>query len=143
MQVISDLRKWRSEKLVAYSYSGDYGAGRVGTGMSFSTLGMLHERLKPLAIRKMALAVAPPRKTRFGGRLALFKAHCVLREMVAEIAYLTSSDYGRLRHICRLNRGQAGKRDSARNAQPTILAAWQNSPMFPKRPGTNRARGQW
>jgi hypothetical protein len=43
--------------------------------MPVETLAMLHERLKPRAIAKMALAVAPPRKTRFGGSLALSKVH--------------------------------------------------------------------
>jgi ATP-dependent DNA ligase len=41
-------------------------AGRVGTGMPVETLAMLHERLKPLDIPKMALAVVPRRNTRFG-----------------------------------------------------------------------------
>ena len=43
-------------------------AGRVGTGMSQTTLTLLHRRLKPLVIRAMALA---PKETRFGGKLAL------------------------------------------------------------------------
>jgi DNA ligase D-like protein (predicted ligase) len=72
-------------------------AGRVGTGMSFRMLAMLHERLKPLAIPKMPLAVAPPRKTRFGGPLALSKAHWVRPELVAEITYLSWSEDGLLR----------------------------------------------
>jgi hypothetical protein len=42
-------------------------AGRVGTGMSVDTLATLYDRLKSLVIPKMPLAVAPPRKTRFGG----------------------------------------------------------------------------
>jgi len=50
---------------------------------------MLHERLKPLAIPMMALAVAPPRNTRFGGPLALSKVHWVRPELVAEITYLS------------------------------------------------------
>jgi bifunctional non-homologous end joining protein LigD len=50
-------------------------AGRVGTGMPVETLVMLHERVRPLAIKTMPLAKAPPRKQRFGGRLALSKVH--------------------------------------------------------------------
>jgi ATP-dependent DNA ligase len=73
-------------------------AGRVGTGMTFQTLAMLHQRLQPLAIPKMALAVAPPRKQRFGGPLALSKVHWVCPELVAEITYLSWSDDGLLRH---------------------------------------------
>jgi bifunctional non-homologous end joining protein LigD len=73
-------------------------AGRVGTGMSVKTLDMLHALLKPLAIPKMALAVAPPRKTRFGGPLALSKVHWIKPEKVCEITYLTWADDGLLRH---------------------------------------------
>lgn len=73
-------------------------AGRVGTGMSVKTLDMLLAKLKPLEIPKMALAVAPPRKTRFGGPLALSKVHWVKPERVCEITYLTWSDDGLLRH---------------------------------------------
>ena len=73
-------------------------AGRVGTGMSFQALAMLHERLKPLAIPQMALAVAPPRKTRFGGPLALSKVHWTRPELVAEITYLSWSEDRLLRH---------------------------------------------
>ncbi len=72
-------------------------AGRVGTGMSVETLAMLRERLEPLAIPKMALAVAPPRETRFGGPLPLSKVHWVKSELVAEITYLSWSDDGLLR----------------------------------------------
>jgi ATP-dependent DNA ligase len=64
-------------------------AGRVGTGMPVETLAMLHERLKPLAIKTMPLSVPPPREQRFGGPLALSKVHCVRPELVAEITYLT------------------------------------------------------
>jgi bifunctional non-homologous end joining protein LigD len=52
-------------------------AGRVGTGFSEKTLRMVHGKLAPLAIDKMPLAVAPPRKTRFGGTLSLAKMHWV------------------------------------------------------------------
>jgi bifunctional non-homologous end joining protein LigD len=73
-------------------------AGRVGTGMSVKTLDMLYATLKPLEIPKMALAVAPPRKTRFGGPLALSKVHWARPTQVCEITYLTWSDDGLLRH---------------------------------------------
>ena len=73
-------------------------AGRVGTGMSEKTLRMLHGRLAPLATPKMPLAVAPPRKTRFGGPLALSKVHWSKPELVAEITYLTWGEEGLLRH---------------------------------------------
>jgi bifunctional non-homologous end joining protein LigD len=73
-------------------------AGRVGTGMTVTTLATLYDRLTPLAIPKMPLAVAPPRKTRFGGPLALSKVHWVRPELVAEITYLSWSEDGLLRH---------------------------------------------
>jgi DNA ligase D-like protein (predicted ligase) len=73
-------------------------AGRVGTGMSVETLAALYERLKRLALRTTPLAAAPPRKTRFGGPLALSKVHWVRPELVAEITYLTWSEDGLLRH---------------------------------------------
>jgi bifunctional non-homologous end joining protein LigD len=73
-------------------------AGRVGTGMPVKTLAMLHERLRPLAMKTMPLAKAPPRKQRFGGPLALSKVHWVRPELVAEITYLSWSDDGLLRH---------------------------------------------
>jgi bifunctional non-homologous end joining protein LigD len=73
-------------------------AGRVGTGMSVKTLAMLHERMAPLAVSKMPLTAAPPRKTRFGGPLALSKVHWVRPELVAEITYLGWTDEPLLRH---------------------------------------------
>jgi DNA ligase D-like protein (predicted ligase) len=73
-------------------------AGRVGTGFSDNTLRMVHGKLKPLAIDKMPLAVAPPRKSRFGGTLSLSKVHWVKPKLVAEVTYLTWTDDGLLRH---------------------------------------------
>jgi quercetin dioxygenase-like cupin family protein len=68
-------------------------AGRVGTGFSEKTLRMVHEKLKPLAIDKMPLAVAPPRKSRFGGTLSLSKVHWVRPKLVAEVTYLTMGGF--------------------------------------------------
>jgi ATP-dependent DNA ligase len=45
----------------------------------------------------MALAVAPPRETAFGGPLALSKVHWVRPELVAKITYLNWSHDGLLR----------------------------------------------
>ena len=63
-------------------------AGRVGTGMSVKTLAMLHQRLAPLATSTMQLSSPPPRRSRFGGPLALSKVHWVRPQLVAEITYL-------------------------------------------------------
>jgi ATP-dependent DNA ligase len=73
-------------------------AGRVGTGFSEKTLRMVHGKLASLAIDKMPLAVAPPRKTRFGGTLSLSKVHWVQPKLVAEVTYLTWTDDGLPRH---------------------------------------------
>ena len=73
-------------------------AGRVGTGMSIQTLAMLHERLAPLATSTMPLSSPPPRRSRFGGPLALSKVHWVRPELVAEITYLGWTDEPLLRH---------------------------------------------
>jgi DNA ligase D-like protein (predicted ligase) len=73
-------------------------AGRVGTGMSQKTLALLHRAMKPLAIKTMPLAVAPPKENRFGGKLALSRVHWVRPERVAEINYLSWADDGLLRH---------------------------------------------
>ena len=73
-------------------------AGRVGTGMSVQTLAMLHQRLAPLAISQTPLSSPPPRKSRFGGPLALSKVHWVRPEIVAEITYLGWTDEPLLRH---------------------------------------------
>ena len=73
-------------------------AGRVGTGMSVKTLAMLHERLAPLATSTMPLSSPLPRRSRFGGQLALSKVHWVRPELVAEITYLGWTDEPLLRH---------------------------------------------
>jgi DNA ligase D-like protein (predicted ligase) len=73
-------------------------AGRVGTGMSVKTLAMLHDRLEPLATSQMPLSSPPPRRSRFGGPLALSKVHWVRPELVAEITYLGWTDEPPLRH---------------------------------------------
>jgi bifunctional non-homologous end joining protein LigD len=73
-------------------------AGRVGTGMSVETLARLQERLEPLATPRMPLAAPPPRKTRFGGPLALSKVDWVRPELVAEVTYLGWTDEPLLRH---------------------------------------------
>ena len=59
---------------------------------------MLHRRLEPLAIPKMPLSAPPPRRSRFGGPLALSKVHWVRPELVAEISYLRWTDEPLLRH---------------------------------------------
>ena len=66
--------------------------------MSVETLTMLHKRLAPLSTPKMPLSVPPPRKSRFGGPLALSKVHWVRPELVAETTHLGWKDEPLLRH---------------------------------------------
>jgi DNA ligase D-like protein (predicted ligase) len=96
-------------------------AGRVGTGMSVPTLAMLYDRLKPLAVPKMPLAVAPPRKTRFGGPLALSKVHWVRPQLVAEITYLSWADDGLLRHTVFVGLREDKPVREVRRETPNIL----------------------
>ena len=93
-------------------------AGRVGTGMSVQTLAMLHERLEPLAVPKMALAITPPRKSRFGGPLALAKVHWVRPELVAEITYLGWTEDGLLRHTVFVGRREDKRANEVRREVP-------------------------
>ena len=65
--------------------------------MSVETLAMLHKRLAPLAVPKTPLSAPPPRKSRFGGPLALSKVHWVRPELIAEITYLGWTDEPLLR----------------------------------------------
>ena len=59
---------------------------------------MLHKRLKPLSVPKTPLSAPPPRRSRFGGPLALSKVHWVRPELVAEITYIGWTDEPLLRH---------------------------------------------
>jgi ATP-dependent DNA ligase len=73
-------------------------AGRVGTGMSDKVLADLRRRLDPLSRATSPLDMAPPGKTRFGSPLVLSRIHWVEPKLVAEIAYLTWTGDGLLRH---------------------------------------------
>ncbi len=66
--------------------------------MSVKTLAMLHQRLAPLASPTMPLSAPPPRRSRFGGTLALSRVHWVRPELVAEFTYLGWTDEPLLRH---------------------------------------------
>ncbi|SDR63873.1 bifunctional non-homologous end joining protein LigD [Rhizobiales bacterium GAS113] len=74
-------------------------AGRVGTGMTDRELADLVARLKPLAVARMPLAEPPPRETRFGSRLELFRVHWVLPALVVEVTYSTWTADGLLRQV--------------------------------------------
>ena len=74
-------------------------AGRVGSGMSDAALRDVWRRLQALAIRETALAVLPPRKSRFGGPLVLSRVHWVRPELVVEVSYLTWTADNLLRQV--------------------------------------------
>ncbi len=73
-------------------------AGRVGAGMPDKTLADLRRRLDPPARTSSPLSAPPPRKTRFGSPLLLFRVHWVEPKRVAKITYLTWTEDGLLRH---------------------------------------------
>jgi|HubBroStandDraft_2_1064218.scaffolds.fasta_scaffold377885_2 ATP-dependent DNA ligase len=87
-------------------------AGRAGTGMAVAELERVWQRLQPLAVDKMPLAVPPPR-SRFGSLLVLSRVHWVRPEMVVEVSYVECPPDGRLSGSAR---GQAGYRGAARPA---------------------------
>jgi bifunctional non-homologous end joining protein LigD len=74
-------------------------AGRAGTGMSEVELERLWQRLQPLMVSKMPLAVPPPRSSRFGSPLVLSRIHWVRPEMVVEVSYAEWTPDGLLRHV--------------------------------------------
>lgn len=74
-------------------------AGRAGTGINDKELRRLAGVLKPLAVPKMPLAVAPPRDSRFGSPLKLSKVHWVKPELVVEVTYLTWTEDNLLRQV--------------------------------------------
>jgi len=74
-------------------------AGRAGTGKPDAELERLWQRLRPLAIDKMPLAVPPPRGSRFGSPLVLSRVHWVRPEMVVEVSYVEWTPDGLLRHV--------------------------------------------
>jgi len=74
-------------------------AGRVGTGMPVAELERVWRRLQPLAVAKMPLSEAPPRRSRFGSPLVLSRVHWVRPEMVVEVSFVEWTPDGLLRHV--------------------------------------------
>jgi bifunctional non-homologous end joining protein LigD len=73
-------------------------SGRVGMGMPVKVVADLRRCLEPLACRTSPLSVPPPRSTRLGSPLVLFRVHWVEPRLVAEITYLTWTSDNLLRH---------------------------------------------
>ena len=74
-------------------------AGRAGTGMPVEELERLWQRLQPLVLDQMPLAVPPPRGSRFGAPLVLSRVHWVRPEVVVEVSYVEWTPDGLLRHV--------------------------------------------
>ena len=94
-------RPWLGALLLAY-YDPEgrlVYAGRVGTGINAAELERLWRRLRPLAVSKMPLAVAPPHASRFGSPLVLSRVHWVRPDLVVEVKFLTWTDDNLLRQV--------------------------------------------
>ena len=123
-------------------------AGRAGTGMPVVELERLWQRLQPLVVDKMPLAIAPPRNRRFGSPLVLSRVHWVRPEMVVEVSYVEWTPDGLLRHVVylgeredklatecaaahlipgRLKRGKSGPIDPLRRHQRENTGGWPES----------------
>jgi bifunctional non-homologous end joining protein LigD len=59
----------------------------------------LWQRLQPLAVSKMPLAVPPSQGSRFGSPLVLSRVQWVRPEMVVEVSYAEWTPDGLLRHV--------------------------------------------
>jgi ATP-dependent DNA ligase len=66
-------------------------AGRVGTGIRQAELERLWRRLRPLATDKMPLEVAPPRASRFGSPLVMWREFLSPRARKAQILWFVAS----------------------------------------------------
>jgi bifunctional non-homologous end joining protein LigD len=94
-------RPWLGALLLAYYHPDGrlVYAGRAGTGIDHAELERLWQRLQPLAISEMPLAVPPPRGSRFGSPLVLNRVHWVRPELVVEVKYLTWTEDNLLRQV--------------------------------------------
>lgn len=72
---------------------------RAGTGINDKELKRLAGVLKPLAVPKMPLAEPPPRDSRFGSLLKLWRVPWVRPELVVELTYLTWTEDNLLRQV--------------------------------------------
>jgi bifunctional non-homologous end joining protein LigD len=67
----------------------------------------LWQRLQPLAVDKMPLALPPPRGSRFGSPLVLSRVHWVRPEMVAEVTYAEWTPDRLVRHLPAAERSES------------------------------------
>jgi len=78
----------------------------------------LWQRLQPLAVEKMPLAIPPPRGSRFGSPLVLSRVHWVCPEMVVEVSYVEWTPDGLLRHVVYLGERQDKLASEVRRSSP-------------------------
>jgi bifunctional non-homologous end joining protein LigD len=95
-------------------------AGRAGTGMPVAELERLWQRLQPLVVDKMPLAIPPPRGTRFGSPLVLSRVHWVRPEMVVEVSYVEWTPDGLLRHVVYLGEREDKLPTEVRRSPPDV-----------------------
>jgi bifunctional non-homologous end joining protein LigD len=93
-------------------------AGRAGTGLPGTELERLWQRLQPLVVEKIPLAVPPPRGTRFGSPLVLSRVHWVRPETVVEVSYVEWTPDGLLRHVVYLGEREDKLAIEARRSRP-------------------------
>jgi DNA ligase D-like protein (predicted ligase) len=92
-------------------------AGRAGTGLPVAELERLWQRLQPLVVDKMPLAMPPPRNSRFGSPLVLSRVHWVRPEMVVEVSYVEWTPDG-LRHVVYLGEREDKLANEVRRSPP-------------------------
>jgi bifunctional non-homologous end joining protein LigD len=95
-------------------------AGRVGTGLPVAELERLWQRLQPLVVLKMPLAIPAPRSNRFGSPLVLSRVHWVRPEVVVEVSYGEWTGDGLLRHVVYLGERQEKLATEVRRSPPHI-----------------------
>jgi len=93
-------------------------AGRAGTGMAVAELERLWQRLQPLMVHEMPLAIPPPRNSRFGSPLVLSRVHWVRPEMVVEVSYVEWTPDGLLRHVVYLGEREDKSAIEVRRSRP-------------------------
>src|SRR5712671_7981316 len=76
--------------------------------MPDAELERLWQRLQPLVVDKMPLAIPPPSGTRFGSPLVLSRVHWVRPEMVVEVSFVEWTPDGLLRHVVYLGDHNGG-----------------------------------
>lgn len=94
-------------------------AGRGGGGMSAKQLADVYAKLKPLVVKKMPIAEAPPRTSRFGTPLDLAKVLWVKPKLVCEVRYLAWTEGGMLRQVRFVGLREDKPANEVRRPRPT------------------------